>query len=83
MHNLLLSSLLHMRRMKRIKEATDARDQKLRAIAGKLADIQQIMVNHGTQLRALYGGRREEMEKLVLGADGSEPSPAGSSDIAK
>ena len=53
----------------------DARDEKLQTIAEKLVDLQQIMVNHGTQLRALYKGRREDITALVSDAVG-DGSPA-------
>jgi len=71
----LLSCLMRLRRAKRIKEAMDARDEKLQTIAEKLVDLQQIMVNHGTQLRALYKGRREDITALVSDAVG-DGSPA-------
>lgn len=73
---------MHMRRMKRIKEATDARDEKLHAIAGKLMDLQQIMVNHGTQLRALYKGRREDIAALASDAGADASAASGSSKVA-
>lgn len=69
--------------MRRIFEATDARDQKLEAIAGKLADFRQIMINHGTQLRALYRGRCVDVAALVPDAAEGEPPVAGSSDAAE
>ena len=56
---------MHIRRLKRLKKAVDSRDQKLNAIAKTLVDLQQVMLNHGTQLRALYKGRRAEVAKLV------------------
>ena len=56
---------MHIRRLKRLKKAVDTRDQKLDAIAKTLVDLQQVMLNHGTQLHALYKGRRAEVAKLV------------------
>src|SRR6185295_17767730 len=66
---------MHMRRLKRLQKAVDTRDDKLDAIAKKLVDLQQVMVNHGTQLCALYGGRREDVASLL--PPSSPPSSNG------
>ena len=58
---------MHIRRLKRLKKAVDTRDQKLEAISEKLVDLQQLMVNHGSHLHALYGGRCAKIAKLVEG----------------
>lgn len=60
---------MHMRRLKRLKEAVDTRDEKLEAIATRLVNLQQIMLNHGVQLRAVYKGRRADVAALVPEAD--------------
>ncbi|KAK3362254.1 hypothetical protein B0T25DRAFT_512500 [Lasiosphaeria hispida] len=64
-----LHSAMHMRRLKRLKEAVDTRDEKLEAIATRLVNLQQIMLNHGVQLRAVYKGRRADVAALVPEAD--------------
>jgi hypothetical protein len=53
-----------MRRFERLKKAFDTRDAKLHAIVRKLVDVRQVMLNHGTQLRALYQGRRKDVAEL-------------------
>ena len=58
------STAIHMRRFERLKKAFDTRDAKLHAIVGKLVDAQQVILNHGTQLRALYQGRRKDVAEL-------------------
>lgn len=56
---------MHMRRLKRLQKAVETRDEKLKAIAENLVNMQQVMVNHGTQLAALYKGRRAEVAPLT------------------
>ena len=68
---------MHTRRLKRLKKAVDTRDRKLEAIANTLTDLQQVMVNHGTQLHALYKGRRAEVAALVTSNSKDEGGAAG------
>jgi hypothetical protein len=49
----------------RLKKAVEVRDQKLTAIAKKLADVQRIMTNHGVHLCALYEGRRKNLAAML------------------
>ncbi|KAK0632302.1 hypothetical protein B0T14DRAFT_29344 [Immersiella caudata] len=60
-----LHTAMHTSRLERLKKAVDRRDEILEAISGKLADLQQLMLNHGTQLRALYDGRRADVAALL------------------
>ncbi|KAK0731080.1 hypothetical protein B0H67DRAFT_475750 [Lasiosphaeris hirsuta] len=60
-----LHSAIHMRRLKRLEEAVNIRDGKLEAITTRLVDLQQIMLNHGVQLHALYEGRRTDVTALI------------------
>ena len=56
---------MHTSRLLRLKKAVEARDQKLTAIAKKLADVQRIMSNHSVQLCALYEGRRNDLATML------------------
>lgn len=59
---------MHMRRLKRLQKAVETRDEKLKAIAQDLVDMQRSMQNHGTQLAALYKGRRAAVAPLIAEA---------------
>ncbi|KAK0733974.1 hypothetical protein B0T26DRAFT_635552 [Lasiosphaeria miniovina] len=75
-----LHSLIQIRRVVRLKQAVDARDEKLNQIAARLADFQRVVLNHGVQLQALYEGRREDVAALLLLP---EPGTKPSADIIK
>ncbi|KAK3383298.1 hypothetical protein B0T24DRAFT_43820 [Lasiosphaeria ovina] len=75
-----LHSSIQIRRVVRLKQAVDARDEKLNQIAARLADFQRVVLNHGVQLQALYEGRREDVAALLLLP---EPGTKPSADIIK
>ncbi|KAK3335757.1 hypothetical protein B0T19DRAFT_17458 [Cercophora scortea] len=60
-----LQSAIHASRLRRLVKAADLRDEKLRALARKLVDLQLITYNHGTQFRALYAGRHADITATV------------------
>lgn len=66
---------MHMHRLKRLQKAVETRDEKLRAIAGDLVNMQQIMLNHGTQLAALYKGRRATVASLTTETSSQAKAP--------
>jgi hypothetical protein len=74
------SNAMHTSRLDRLKKAADRRDELLEAVGSKLLDLQQLMLNHGTQLRALYDGRRADLAALLQdpstkeGAFGTAPT---------
>ena len=63
---ILSSSAMHTSRLIRLKKAVEDRDEKLKAIAKKLADVQRIMLNHSVHLCALYEGRRKDLAAMLL-----------------
>ncbi|KAK3396314.1 hypothetical protein B0T20DRAFT_267969 [Sordaria brevicollis] len=65
-----LHSVMHTTRLLRLKKAVEVRDQKLTAIAKKLATLQRIMINHGVHLCALYEGRSKDLAAML-----SQPEP--------
>jgi hypothetical protein len=56
---------VHTSQLGRLKKAVDRRDEILETITNKLLDLQQLMSNHGTQLRALYDGRRADVAPVL------------------
>jgi len=58
------SSTTRTDRLEKLKKAVDRRDEILEAITNRLVDLQQLTLNHGTQLRALYDGRRADVVSL-------------------
>ncbi|KAK3354331.1 hypothetical protein B0H65DRAFT_8695 [Neurospora tetraspora] len=72
-----LHSAMHTSRLLRLKKAVEARDQKLTAIAKKLADVQRIMSNHSVQLCALYEGRRKDLAAMLPQPKPKKPEEDG------
>lgn len=68
---------MHTSRLLRLKKAVEARDQKLTAIAKKLADVQRIMSNHSVQLCALYEGRRKDLAAMLPQPKPKKPEEDG------
>lgn len=60
-----LHTAMHTSQLGRLKKAVDRRDEILETITVKLIDLQQLMSNHGTQLRALYDGRRTDVAPVL------------------
>ncbi|KAK4447558.1 hypothetical protein QBC34DRAFT_440034 [Podospora aff. communis PSN243] len=60
-----LHTAMHMSQLERLNKAVNTRDGILEEISNKLSDLQQLMLNHGTQLSALYEGRREDIASLL------------------
>ena len=66
------SALTYSSRPKRLVKVDELQKQKAAEIARTLADLKQLLVNHGIQLRALYEGRQDDVAKLNdLDANGS------------
>ncbi|KAK1781225.1 hypothetical protein QBC45DRAFT_406271 [Copromyces sp. CBS 386.78] len=77
-----LHSVVHISRLLRLKKAVEARDQKLTAIAKKMADVQRIMSNHSVQLSALYEGRRKDLAAMLLQPKPKKHGEDGAADAA-
>jgi hypothetical protein len=56
---------MHMSQLERLNKVVNTRDEILEAISSKLFDLRQLMLNHGTQLCALYDGRRADVASLL------------------
>lgn len=74
---------MHTSSLLRLKKAVEARDQKLTAIAKKLADVQRIMSNHSVQLCALYEGRRKDLAAMLPQPKPKNQEDDGAADVAE